>query len=126
VTSRGNLQIMASTLNQVTEAREESWDEDRRADRTAIAVTAHSLLQSVSVILAAAEMIQTHGDQIGDRRQDELLDLIGAQGRHIAGVLVDLMRGVPPEVLEVLDELRPSPPAGLDSLDLIPIPVDWD
>lgn len=117
---------MASTLNPVAEAREESWNEDRRADRTAIAVTAHSLLQSVSVILAAAEMIQTHGEQIGDRRQNELLDLIGAQGRHIAGVLVDLVRGVPPEVLEVLDELRPAPPAGVGSLDLIPIRVDWD
>lgn len=117
---------MASSLHPMAEAPEESWQEDRRADRTAIAVTAHSLLQSVSVILAAAEMIQTHGDQLGGRRQNELLDLIGAQGRHIAGVLVDLVRGVPPEVLEVLDELRPAPPAGVDSLDLIPIPLEWD
>lgn len=108
------------------EPREGAWAQDRRADRTAVAVTAHSLLQSVSVILAAAEMIQTHGDQLGQDRHSELLDLIGAQGRHIAGVLVDLVRGVPPEVLEVLDELRPRPPATTGSLNLTPIPVDWD
>ncbi|MBW3651903.1 MAG: hypothetical protein KY458_15155, partial [Actinobacteria bacterium] len=62
--------------------RESSWGEDRRADRTAVAVTAHSLLQSVSVILAAAEMIQTHADELSTRRRNELFDLIGAQGRH--------------------------------------------
>lgn len=117
---------MTDSLRPVAEARDEAWSEDRRADRTAIAVTAHSLLQSVSVILAAAEMIQTHGNELGGSRQDELLDLIGAQGRHIAGVLVDLVRGVPPEVLEVLDELRPAPPTGADSLNLVPVPLEWD
>lgn len=117
---------MPYSLRPVAEARDEAWSEDRRADRTAIAVTAHSLLQSVSVILAAAEMIQTHGNQLGGSRQDELLDLIGAQGRHIAGVLVDLVRGVPPEVLEVLDELRPAPPTGDASLNLVPVPLEWD
>ncbi|HET9443708.1 MAG TPA: hypothetical protein VFO65_10315 [Acidimicrobiales bacterium] len=100
-------------------------------DGTAVAVAAHSLLQSVSVILAAAEMIQTHADQLSPQRQDELLSLICAQGRHVAGVLVDLVRGVPAEVLAVLEELRPPAPTlsangdGPD-LTLVPISVDWD
>ncbi len=100
-------------------------------DGTTVAVAAHSLLQSVSVILAAAEMIQTHSDQLSRQRQDELLSLICSQGRHVAGVLVDLVRGVPAEVLAVLEELRPAAPMALSGngeadLALVPISLDWD
>ena len=100
--------------------------QDRPDLETSVAVAAHSLLQSVSVILAAAEMVQTHGPTLGPERTDQLLELIGAQGRHVAGVLADLVRGVSPEIMSVLDEMRPPPPLPVDSLGLVAKPVSWE
>lgn len=70
-----------------------------------LAVVAHGLLTSLSVIQGAILMLRDDGDRLTPDRQEELLDMALVQSGHTIGVLQDLMRGVAPELAAELDRL---------------------
>jgi hypothetical protein len=57
------------------------------------------------VVVGTLELLQAHGDVIDREKQVDHLVRAVAQARHVAGVLEDLVRGLPPEVREMLDQL---------------------
>jgi signal transduction histidine kinase len=69
------------------------------------AVVAHGLLNTLTVIGGAAELLRTEWDTIGPSRRDELFALIEVQVGEAADGLRGLVLGLPPEALELLDEL---------------------
>jgi signal transduction histidine kinase len=73
-----------------------------RADDAALAVVAHGLLGSISVIQGAAEMLASSDFDAPVRSR--LHELIDEQCRHTTGVLRDLMAGLPGSVILALRE----------------------
>ena len=71
-----------------------------------LAVMAHSLLNSVGVIVGAAETMKVHWSRLDEAIKIELLDKIIQQSALVTGVLGDLVRGGRPELVEALDELH--------------------
>jgi hypothetical protein len=84
---------------------EVDWD----AEAT-IAVVAHSLLGSMTVIIGALKTVERRGDSLSDEVRLELMTSAKQQSLHVAGVLGDLARGLPPAAVELLT--RPSPASG--------------
>lgn len=78
----------------------EEWPDDL------LAVMAHSLLNSMSVIGGAAETIKLHWERFDDTVKLELLDKILQQSAHVSAVLSDLVRSGSPEVVHALNELK--------------------
>ena len=79
-------------------------------DAATIAVMAHGLLGAVGVIKGAATMLQCRGDRLTVAKRDELFDMIIEQSGLLAGVLQDLMRGLPSDQqhrIEALAAVRP-------------------
>lgn len=72
-----------------------------------LAVVAHGLLGSVAVVSGAVSMLVEHPELDAAERAD-LLDLAGRQATLMAGVLQDLMRGVPPDVVDALNRIGPA------------------
>lgn len=77
-------------------------DEGPEGDAT-VAVIAHALLNSLAVITGSLATLLDH-DVPDDRRRDLLLRAL-AQAEHVTGVLQDLVRGVAPGLVDVLDHL---------------------
>ena len=75
-------------------------------DDALLAVVAHSLLGSMSVVVGAVETVQQHWDRLGEDTRQQLLHDAGVQARYVSDVLRDLLRGLPPEVIAVLDGLE--------------------
>jgi hypothetical protein len=73
-------------------------------DDALLAVVAHGLLGSVAVCSGAVKTLIAHPDLSPERRA-EVLRMAEEQADHIAAVLRDLMRGLPPEGLRALDLL---------------------
>jgi hypothetical protein len=69
------------------------------------AVVAHGLLNTLTVIGGAAELLRTEWATIGSTRRDELFALIEVHVGEAAEALRGLVLGLPPEALAVLDEL---------------------
>jgi hypothetical protein len=86
--------------------------ENRGSDATeldaTLAVIAHGLLTSMSVIQGANLMLRQDWDRLPPERRTELLDMALLQADHTIGVLQDLMRGVAPDVAAELDRLTSS------------------
>jgi hypothetical protein len=83
---------------------------DMDDDAATIAVMAHGLLGAVGVIKGAATMLQGRGDRLSPTRREELFEMIIEQTGLLAGVLQDLMRGLPVEEqrrIEALAAVRP-------------------
>jgi hypothetical protein len=79
-----------------------------------LAVVAHGLLTSMSVIQGANLMLRQDWERLAPERREELLDMALMQAHHTVGVLQDLMRGVPPELTAELDRLASSGRSGID------------
>ena len=81
-----------------------------------LAVVAHGLLTSMSVIQGANLMLRDDWDRLTPARRTELLEMALVQAAHTIGVLQDLMRGVPPDIKAELDRLAGAHrrDAGLD------------
>jgi K+-sensing histidine kinase KdpD len=79
-------------------------------DAATLAVVAHGLLNSLTVISAAAAALE-RGDHFLEReRRESLFELIQTETRFIAGTLGDLVLGLPPDVVAELDALiNPHP-----------------
>jgi hypothetical protein len=67
---------------------------------------AHSLLNSVGVIVGAAETMKIHWGRLDDSIKLDLLEKIIQQSGLVTGVLGDLVRSGRPELVEALDELQ--------------------
>jgi signal transduction histidine kinase len=72
-----------------------------------MAVIAHALLNSLSVISGSTELLLEHDDLPPATRTD-LLERIHNQAIHVSGVLQDLVRGLPVGVQDALQALTPS------------------
>jgi signal transduction histidine kinase len=75
-------------------------------DDDLLAVVAHSLLNSMSVISGNAETLAEHWERIAPDTRLEFLDRIVTQSAHVVGVLTDLGRAGRPELVEALERLQ--------------------
>lgn len=84
----------------------DSFDEDL------LAVVAHSLLNSMSVISGNAATLAEHWEDVDAETRTRFLERIVTQSSHVVGVLTDLVRSGRPELVAALEELhgmeRPS------------------
>jgi K+-sensing histidine kinase KdpD len=74
-------------------------------DDDLLAVVAHSLLNSMSVIAGNAETLSEHWERVDPAVRAEFLDRIITQSHHVVGVLTDLVRSGRPELVEALEGL---------------------
>jgi hypothetical protein len=84
------------------------------APDTTTAVIAHSLISSTAVITTALQSLLAYGDELSPERRHQLLEMGLTQAQYLTEVLRDLARGLPSEVIAVLDaidERRPLPDA---------------
>jgi signal transduction histidine kinase len=96
---------MPALRGPVCDHRSVGDDVDLRLEADLTAVVAHSLLNSMSVVMGTIELLQTHGEVLEPGQRAQHLARALAQSRHVTGVLQDLVRGLPPEVRQMLDEL---------------------
>lgn len=81
-----------------------------------LAVIAHSLLGSISVVVGGTELLASHWRSLEAAERDDLLQTMRGQARHVAAVLDNLVRLGDPHLIQVLDELQhddgetPHPP----------------
>jgi K+-sensing histidine kinase KdpD len=75
-------------------------------DDDLLAVVAHSLLNSMSVITGNALTLEEHWERIDEPTRRELLQRIVTQSSHVAGVLTDLVRSGDPQLVAALEELQ--------------------
>jgi len=74
-------------------------------DDDLLAVVAHSLLNSMSVIAGNAETLSQHWERVEPAVRIEFLERIVTQSNHVVGVLTDLVRSGRPELVEALEGL---------------------
>lgn len=88
-------------------------DEGESVDPT-LAVIAHALISSVSVVTSAVQSLLAFGDDLDAEKREELLRMALTQSEYIAEVLKDVARGLPGEVIDALDNIgdRRPPLAG--------------
>ena len=79
---------------------------DLSFDDDLLAVVAHSLLNSMSVISGNAETLAEHWDRIDAATRVQFLERIVTQSSHVVGVLTDLVRSGRPELIEALERLQ--------------------
>jgi len=77
-----------------------------RTDDATWAVVGHALLGSVRVIRAAAETLHDGWDDTSPEERREMLQMVMYQSEHIGGVLHDVMRGLPEQVVEAVKAAR--------------------
>lgn len=75
-------------------------------DDDLLAVVAHSLLNSMSVISGSAETLAEHWERIAPETRLDFLQRIVTQSAHVVGVLTDLVRSGRPELVEALEQLE--------------------
>jgi hypothetical protein len=76
------------------------------------AVIAHALISSAAVIANAIQSVIAYGEEFPAEQRRQLLDMALTQAQYVIEVLKDLARGLPAEVIDVLDainERRPIP-----------------
>jgi hypothetical protein len=78
----------------------------------AAGVVAHGLLNTMTVISGAAQLLRTEWDGLSAPRRLELLEMIELHTADASQALVGIVQGLPPDALDLLDELsrrRDSP-----------------
>ena len=75
-------------------------------DDTLMAVMAHGLLTSMSVVTGSIGLLRDAWEDIDPAERDALLAKAEEQALHVGAVLTDLVRGLPAEVISQLDHLR--------------------
>jgi hypothetical protein len=75
-------------------------------------VVAHGLLNTMSVIAGAAELLRTEWDSISAARRHELFRLIELHAAEAGEALGSMVRGLPAEAVDLLDELSRRRDAG--------------
>jgi hypothetical protein len=80
----------------------------RRADDAVLAVAAHAVLNSVAVAYGSVEVVRTASDRLSPAQVDDLLARALTQLDLVSGILGDLVRGLPPQIVDAMDELQRS------------------
>lgn len=75
-------------------------------DDDLLAVVAHSLLNSMSVISGSAETLADHWERVAPEVRLEFLERIVTQSSHVVGVLTDLVRSGRPELVDALERMQ--------------------
>ena len=75
-------------------------------DDALLAVVAHGLLNAVFPARGAASLLE-RGD-LTDEVRAELVEMICRRLDVVVDTLQDLVRGIPPEILEVLEDMGPT------------------
>ncbi|MHB1854154.1 MAG: hypothetical protein ACYCS2_03750 [Acidimicrobiales bacterium] len=90
----------------------QAWDADE--SDAAMAVIAHGLLNSVSAIQMGAYALRESWAQMTDEQRDQVLGIVADQAAHVRGILQDMIRGLPSDVIRALNglERRPEEPMG--------------
>ena len=86
--------------------------ETSEAPDPSAAVIAHSLISSAVVVANAIQTVLDYGEDFPAAQRRELLEMGLTQAQYMIEVLKDLARGLPAEVIDILDainERRPSP-----------------
>jgi len=78
----------------------------RRADDAVLAVAAHAMLNSVAVAFGSVEMVRSSPTRLSPEQVDDLLDRALVQLDLVSGILADLVRGLPPQLVDAMDELQ--------------------
>ena len=78
----------------------------RRADDTVLAVAAHAMLNSVAVAYGSVEMVRSAAARLTVTQVDDLLDRALTQLDLVSGILGDLVRGLPPQLADAMDDLQ--------------------
>jgi anti-sigma factor ChrR (cupin superfamily) len=78
-------------------------------DDATLAVIAHGLLNSVSAIQMGAHALREGWERMTENQRSEVLGVVSDQAAHVRGVLQDMIRGLPAEVIRVLNELGREP-----------------
>lgn len=71
-----------------------------------VAVTAHGLASSCSVVVGAGETLRERWADMAPEQRDEVLGMMIDQTKLVQQVLVDLTRGVADHVTDALDNLE--------------------
>jgi K+-sensing histidine kinase KdpD len=79
---------------------------DLDLDDTLMAVMAHGLLTSMSVVTATIGLLRDAWEDFDADEREALLAKAEEQSLHVGAVLTDLVRGLPAEVISQLDHLR--------------------
>ena len=72
-------------------------------EEATIAIVAHALLSSMSVIMGAACTLEERWSTLEPHQRLSLLGMISGQSEHVSGVLRDLVLGLPAGVLSALE-----------------------
>ena len=80
-------------------------DLDDSDDSAAAAVIAHGLLNSVSAIQMGAHALREGWELMSPEQRNEILEVLSDQSAHVRGVLQDMIRGLPAEVIRALNSL---------------------
>ena len=75
------------------------------ADDATLAVVAHGLLGAVSVIQGAASMLIGRSADLAPDKQLDLLEMIDEQAALLGGVLQDMVRGLPTDLVDGLQQV---------------------
>ena len=73
-----------------------------------LAVVAHGLLNAVVPAKGAASLLLQPGGNLKPEVQAELLEMIGRRLDLVVDTLQDLVRGIPPEIRDVLEDMGPT------------------
>lgn len=77
-----------------------------------MAVIAHGLLNSVSAIQMGAYALKESWPQLSEQQRIQILDIVADQAGHVRGILQDMIRGLPTEVIRALNGLERRPEEG--------------
>ena len=93
----------------VADVMAEDVEHPTRVDAALTSVAAHGMLNSLGVAKATISTIRLHWDRLDQETCQRLLLRAEAQLTFLGDTLGDLVRGIPSEAREVLDELdRPT------------------
>ena len=79
------------------DAAQEAWLDD-----ATMAVVAHGLLGSMSLVLGHTALLRERWDDLPMEQRDAALRTVQSQATFVVEVLKDLARGLPPDVDDVL------------------------
>jgi len=90
-------------------------EDDERAywEDATNAVMAHAILTAMTTVSSAVSILKEDWERLDKEQTSQLLEMADSQARLVTDLLSDLVRGMPPEVLDALSELtRPRHDVG--------------
>lgn len=78
-------------------------------DDATMAVIAHGLLNSISAIQMGAFALKESWAQLNEEQRLQILEIVSDQAAHVRGVLQDMIRGLPSDVIKALNGLEHLP-----------------